>query len=709
METASLLIELRTEELPIAGLAAFAQALAANMCDELSSLGIAVERAQVKPFYTPRRLAVLLAAVGVEQPQRQLDVLGPYCSHALAATGEPTRALLGFAAKHGVPWQQLGRMTDAKGERFVHRDHFPAVATRELLPTAITRAIAAIPMPKPMRWGDHPYAFARPVRGLVVLWEGDVVAMEAFGHAAGRVSRGHRAMHPTEVVIDHAHAYVATLRAAKILVDPDERRDRIIAQVHAVAQRDGGTARMQPDIVAQVVNLVEWPVAIGCQFASAFLTIPQEALIQAMETHQKFFPVLDDKGGLTNRFIGVADLESLCPDAVQRGYERVIRPRFADARFFFEADLKTGLHAMGEGLRAVTDHAQLGSVADTVARIGHLATAIAQAGGADPVDAARAAHLWKNDLQARLVGEFPELQGIAGRYYALAAGEPSAIAMALEEAYAPRQAADPIASSPLGRVLAIAQRADALACGFATGLKRSGNSDPYGLRRAALGLARTVIEAAVTLDLMDLLERAFSQVIQALRPTIDGGGRTTPPAVSLADRARLCADAYAFILDRLRGYYADRGLTTGHFNAVARCCPRSLSDFDQRINAVYHFSQTAAAPALIATEKRLRNLLRKSNAGWPETIDTTLLEAEAEHALVNTMQTLETQIRSAIAAKDYVTALTILAQLQPQVDAFFASVRVNDAPPRLRANRLALLHHVSQRLCAVADLEQLAQ
>ena len=709
METASLLIELRTEELPIAGLDALAQALATGLCDELTSLGIAVERAQVKPFYTPRRLAVLLAAVGVEQPQRQLDVVGPYCAHALDATGEPTRALRGFAAKHGVPWQQLGRMTDAKGERFVHRDLLPAVATRELLPAAITRAIAAIPVAKPMRWGDHPYAFARPVRGLVVLWEGDVVAMEAFGHAAGRVSRGHRAMHPGAVVIDHAQAYVATMQAANILVDPAERRARILEQVDAVAQRGGGKARVQPDIIAQVVNLVEWPVAIGCQFDSAFLAIPQEALIQAMETHQKFFPVLDGGGGLTNRFIGVADLQSRCPDEVQRGYERVIRPRFADARFFFEADLKTGFHALGGGLRDVIDHAQLGSVADKVARIGQLATAIAQAGGADPADAARAAHLCKNDLQSRLVGEFPELQGIAGRYYARAAGEPTAIAMAVEEAYAPRQAADPIASSPLGRVLAIAQRADALACGFATGLKRSGNSDPYGLRRAALGLARTVIESAFALDLMDLLERAFSQVIQALRPTIDGEGRTAPPAVRMADCARLCTDAYAFILDRLRGYYADRGLSTAHFNAVARRCPRSLSDFDQRITAVYHFCQTAAAPALIAIEKRLRNLLRKSNAAWPETIDTTLLEAEAERALVNTMTALEAPIRSAIATKDYVTALTILAQLQPQVEAFFASVRVNDAPPHLRANRLALLHHVSQRLCAVADLEQLAQ
>ena len=703
METAPLLIELRTEELPIHALPELAQAFATGLCHQLTALGIAVEDADVKPLYTPRRLAVLLAAVGVEQPRREWRVLGPYCGQAIDAAGQPTPALIGFAAKQGVAWQQLARTVDAKGERFVHCDQSAAVPTRHLLAEIVARAIAAIPVAKPMRWGDHGYTFARPVHGLVVLWADEIVAMEAFGCSAGRVTRGHRAMHPGQVVITHALDYVATLRAAKVLVDPVERRARVVEQIDAAAQRAGGQVHKSPAIVEQVVNLVEWPVAISCQFDSAFLSVPAEALIQTMETHQKFFPVLTPTAALTSAFIGVADLESLRPEEIQRGYERVIRPRFADAKFFYEADLKTGLVALGQGLPHVTDQARLGSVADKVGRISRLAEWIAQMVGVDPASAVRAAELCKNDLQARLVAEFPELQGIAGRYYALAAGEAMALAMALEEAYAPRQAADAIAPSPLGQVLAIAQRADVLASGFATGLKRSGNSDPYGLRRAALGLARTVIESKLELDLMELLDRAFTAVIEALQLT----AKAQAEPVKIADRRQYCADTYAFILERMRSYYAELGLSSAHFNAVAMRRPHSLYDFDCRIKAVYHFSQTASAQALAAADKRLRNLLRKSPAPILLTVDTTLFQESAERALADAMEAIQQPIQADLAQKDYAAVLANLAQLRPAVDAFFATVRVNDAQPEIRTNRLALVQSLSQRLSVVADLEQL--
>lgn len=702
METAPLLVELRAEELPIHVLPELAQAFATGLCHELTALGIAVERATAMPLYTPRRLAVLLAAVGVEQPQRQWSVLGPYCAHAFDLAGQPTPALIGFAAKQGVAWQQLTRTTDTKGERFVHCAQSAAVATRHLLAGIITRAIAAIPLAKPMRWGDYSYTFARPVHGLVVLWADEIVAMEAFGCSAGRVTCGHRAMHPGDVVIDHALDYVATLRAAKVLVDPIERRARVIEQVEAAAQRAGGQLRKSPAIIDQVVNLVEWPVAICCQFDKAFLAVPAEALIQTMETHQKFFPVLASTAELTSAFIGVADLESLRPEEIQRGYERVIRPRFADAKFFYEADLKTGLIALGHGLSHVTDQARLGSVADKVERITRLADWIAQVVGVDPASAVRAAKLFKNDLQSRLVAEFPELQGIAGRYYALAAGEPMGLAMALEEAYAPRQAADPIAPSPLGQVLAIAQRADLLASGFATGLKRSGNSDPYGLRRAALGLARTMIESGLELDLVELLERAFTAVIEALQPAAQA------ESVKIADPEQYCCETYAFILERLRGYYAELGLSSAHFNAVAVRRPRSLYDFDCRIKAVYQFSQTASAQALAAADKRLRNLLRKSAAAIVSTVDPNLLQQSEEQALFAAVESIQQPIQADLAQKNYAAVLANLAQLRPAVDAFFATVRVNDAQPAIRANRLALVQSLSQRLSVVADLEQLA-
>ncbi|MDQ1091129.1 glycyl-tRNA synthetase beta chain [Xanthomonas sacchari] len=740
-----LLIELGTEELPVKALPGLAQALFDGVIAGLEKRGIAVERGDAKPLSTPRRLAVLLPGVAVEQPEQRAEVLGPYLNIALDADGQPTKALQGFAAKAGIDWTALERTSDAKGERFVHRAVNPGARTATLLPEILREAIAAMPIPKPMRWGDHDYGFARPVQWLVLLFGSEVVPMPLFGVQAGRDSRGHRFLHDAPVPLAQPGDYVAALQAAQVLVDPDLRRARIVAEVEQAARDAGGSARIAEDNLEQVVNLVEWPSAVLCQFEPAFLAVPQEALIETMESNQKFFPVLDAGGKLTEHFIGIANIVSRDVAEVAKGYERVIRPRFADAKFFFDEDLKQGLEAMGAGLASVTYQAKLGSIADKVQRVAALAEAIAAQVGVDPAQARRAAELSKNDLQSRMVNEFPELQGIAGRHYALAAGEPSEIALAIDEAYQPRFAGDDIALSPLGKVLAIAERLDTLAGGFAAGLKPTGNKDPFALRRNALGLARTVIESGFDLNLRKLLDRAqdavaFAKTVQkdkqteaaAAKARAAGAAANAVPQVGGTTLGEI-EEVFDFILDRLRGYYADKGVPATQFNAVAalfsvtaEAAPTkdtaasvgavstataalgSLYDFDRRIDAIGTFAALPEAEALAAANKRIRNILRKAEGEIPAQVDAGLLREPAERALAEAVEAAIAETDGALRQHDYVTVLNFLARLRPQVDAFFDGVMVNADDPALRRNRLALLKRLGDRLGSVAAIEHLS-
>ena len=691
-----LLVELGTEELPVKALPGLAQAFLDGVIAALDKRGIGLERGDARPLYTPRRLAVLLPAVDVEQPERQSEVLGPYLNIALDAEGKPTRALEGFAAKAGIDWTALERTRHGKGERFVHRSVSAGARTADLLQEVVAEALAAMPIPKPMRWGDHDYAFARPVHWLVVLLGDAVVPVQALGVASDRMSRGHRFEHDKPVWIGQPGDYVDALRAARVLVDPAQRRARIVAEVEQAAAAAGGQARITDDNLEQVLCLVEWPEAVLCGFERDFLAVPQEALVETMEVNQKFFPVLDAGGRLTEHFIGIANIASRDPVQVRKGYERVIRPRFADARFFFDEDLKQGLESMGEGLKTVTYQARLGTVADKVARVAALAEAIAAQVGADPRQARRAARLGKNDLQSRMVNEFPELQGIAGRHYALAAGEPKEIALAIDEAYQPRYAGDDIALSPLGKVLAIAERLDTLAGGFAAGLKPTGNKDPFALRRNALGLARTLIESGSDVSLKDMLATAADAI--GLLPAGKDG------ATSAADPGEL----YDFVLERLRGYYADKGVPTAHFNAVAELAPASLYDFDRRIEAIGTFATLPEAQALAAANKRIGNILKKADIDIPAMADPALFTEAAERALGEAVEAALDDTTAALHQHDYVRVLDRLARVRPQVDAFFDQVMVNAEDPSIRGNRLALLRRLADRFGAVAAIGQLS-
>ncbi len=738
-----LLIELGTEELPVKALPGLAQAFYGGVIDALGKRGIAVNRGDARPLYSPRRLAAILPGVATEQPEQRSEVFGPYLKIALDADGQPTRALQGFAQKAGVDWSELERATDAKGERFVHRSVKPGAKTADLLPEVLREAIAAMPIPKPMRWGDHDHAFARPVHWLVLLLGDAVVEAEVFGVSADRMSRGHRFLHDKTVWVARPDDYVDALRGAKVLVDPDERRARIVEQVEAAAKSAGGNARIDDDNLAQVNCLVEWPSAVACSFDPGFLAVPQEVLVATMETNQKFFPVLDDAGGLTEHFIGVANIAPSNDSEIRKGYERVIRPRFADARFFFAEDKKQGLASMNDGLANVTYQAKLGSVADKVQRVAALAEAIAPELDVDPKLARRAAELSKADLQSRLVNEFPELQGIAGRHYAmqdaaldaLPHDDRAALANAIDEAYRPRFAGDDIALSPLGKTLAIAERLDTLAGGFAAGLKPTGNKDPFALRRNALGLARTIIESGLGTNDWALVRRAsllaltsaqnrsiqnteFDRIAREHSDVSKYGWvrrstRNAKPSISVAEITEdtvtdLAGEIYDFVVDRLSTYYQDAGRSVQEFEAVAHTLPSSFYDFDRRLDAIGSFAALPEAEALAAANKRINNILKKADGVVGDTVDTSLLQEPAERALAEVIEAVYAETHDGLARGDYADVLTHLARLRPQVDAFFDAVMVNADDEALRNNRLALLKRLSDRLGSVAAIEHLS-
>lgn len=708
-DNASLLIELGTEELPPKALDELAAAFAGGICEGLGKRGIAADVANAKAYCSPRRLAVLVPAVAAQQPTQKSEVLGPYLNIGLDANGAPTPALAGFAAKNGLAVDQLQRTSDAKGERFVARSEKPGQPTAALLPEIVAEALKALPIPKPMRWGDHDYAFVRPVHWLVMLHGTAVVDGELLGLKSGRISRGHRFHHPQPVHVADADSWLDSLRAAKVLADPAERRARVRAEVERAGAATGSTPRLSDALLDEIANLTEWPAAIACAFEREFLAVPQEALVTTMETNQKFVPMFDAEGRLSEHFVGVANIESKDPAEIRKGYERVIRPRFADAKFFWDEDLKTKLAANQDALKSVTYQQALGSVWDKSVRVAELARVIGNRVGVDAALATHAAALSKCDLMTRMVGEFPELQGVMGRYYASANGENAEVAQALDEFYQPRYAGDAIAQGRVGQVLAVAERIDTLAGIFAVGLKPSGNKDPFALRRAALGLARTLIEAPLALDLPAQFAEALAALPEsALASGLPKGKDGKAPVLDAgARRDQLGRELYDFVLDRLRGYYADRGISGEAFEAVRALEPGDLTDFDQRLRAVVEFAALPEAQSLAAANKRIGNILRQAGGGATGNVDEALLEAGAERELAAALAAAQADAAPLIAARDYVGLLKRLASLRAPVDRYFTEVMVMADDEKLRANRLALLAGLRSLFLRVADVSLL--
>src|SRR6201991_2284499 len=545
-----LVIELGTEELPPKALDDLAGAFARGVVEGLEKRGVAADYASAKAYASPRRLAVHIADVAVAQPEQSVERRGPAVAAGLGADGAPGKALIGFAQSCGVDVSALEKLETDKGAWFVFRAVKPGQPTAALLPEVVAESLKALPIPKAMRWGNRDDSFVRPVHTLLMLHGADIVEGEILGLTSGRLSSGHRFHYPKPVHVADADSWLDALRHAHVIADPAARRQRVRDEVARVAT--GGIPRLSEGLLDEIANLTEWPVAIACTFEREFLDVPPEALVTTMETNQKFVPVFDAEGRLTEHFIGVANIESRDPAEIRKGYERVIRPRFADAKFFWDEDLKSPLADYQEGLKNVTYQQSLGSLWDKTVRVAALARVIANRVGVDAGQATHAAALAKCDLLTRMVGEFPELQGVMGRYSATRQGIAAEVADALDSFYQPRFGGDAIAAGKVGQVLAVAERLDTLAGIFAVGMKPSGNKDPFALRRAALGLGRTLIEGNLDLDLEALLREAM-ELLPAIAPKKKEAEK--PAAES---KQALTRELLDFIFERLRGYYADK-------------------------------------------------------------------------------------------------------------------------------------------------------
>ncbi len=706
-----LLIELGTEELPPKALDELSASFLRGICDGLAKRGIDAALDQAKAYASPRRLAVLIPGVAQAQPEQTIERRGPAMNAALDAEGQPSKALLGFAQSCGIGVEQLEKLETDKGAWFVFRAVKPGQPVAALLLEIIEEALKGLPIPRPMRWADHDYTFVRPAHWLVILHGAEIVDGEALGLKSGRKTRGHRFMHPQPVHLADADSYLDAMRASNVLADPVERRQRIRDEVARFASETGGVPRLDDALLDEIANLTEWPVAIACTFEREFLAVPPEALVTTMETNQKFVPVFDAAGKLSEHFIGIANIDSKDPGEISKGYERVIRPRFADAKFFWDEDLKTPLASYQEQLKSVTYQQALGSLWDKSVRVAELARVIANRVGVDAGAATRAASLSKCDLLTRMVGEFPELQGVMGRYYASHDGESAEVVDALDSYYQPRFGGDAIAAGRLGQVLAVAERLDTLAGIFAVGMKPSGNKDPFALRRAALGLARTLIEGGLELDLRGSLVEALEllpdgALAAGLKPGKDG----KPPVLNAGQRRAILLDElYDFVLDRMRGYYAEQGFDNTQFEAVLAVQPRSLADFDRRLRAVAEFGRRPEAVSLAAANKRVANILRKQaeETGAPSigrAVDPAHFEADAERELADALASARRETAESLGTGDYAAVLARLSQLQVPVDTFFDNVLVNAENPAVRANRLALLGQLKAQFSAIADI-----
>jgi glycyl-tRNA synthetase beta chain len=684
-----LLIEIGTEELPPRALKQLAVAFADGIRQGLDDHKLA--HGDCRWYATPRRLAVTVARVAGGQDDHEVVKRGPALNAAYDADGKPTRAAQGFARSCNVDTGDLEVLETDKGSWLVLRTSEQGRAATELLPGIIDQALARLPIPRRMRWGEGDTEFVRPVHWSVVLLGRDIVPCRVLDTTAGNESRGHRFHHPGPVKISSAATYAKKLQdKAHVIADFDQRRTLIREQAEAAAQALGGRALIGDELLDEVTSLVEWPAVITGSFEDKFLELPREVLIATMQDNQKYFPVTDATGkALKNYFITFANIDSRDPDEVRRGNERVIRPRLDDADFFWNRDRKQSLEQRCAQLKDVIFQQRLGTLEDKTRRVAKLAAWIAGRLQLDAAAAQRAAQLAKCDLFTEMVGEFPELQGVMGRYYALHDGEAEEVARALDEQYQPRYAGDAIPESDAGRVLALADKIDTLTGIFAIGQAPTGDRDPFGLRRAALGCVRILVEAGLDLDVPACLQQAANAL---------------PADVNAA---AVVGEVYDFMLERLRRYYLDEGIRADVFEAVLARRPAQPYDFHQRLHAVTAFTRLPEAQSLAAANKRIRNILRQSGEAPPSGIDAALLQEPAEQTLARALASTAAAVQPLLQCNDYTRALKELAGLRDKVDAFFDNVMVMSEDRSLRMNRIAMLQQLSDLFLTIADISRL--
>jgi glycyl-tRNA synthetase beta chain len=690
--TAPLLVELLTEELPPRALVRLMETFSRNLFEGLKEKNFLAAAAEPKAYATPRRLAVLISQVLEKQPDRQVERKGPAVATALDANGRPTPALIGFAKSCGVELAKLEKRAGDKGEYFVYCSRQKGEALKQHLATIVETALKKLPIPKLMRWGEGEAQFVRPVHGVVLLHGNKTVPGTVLGLKSGNKTLGHRFLGKGPITIKQAKDYEKTLKqSGKVIASFDARRETIVKALDAAAKKLGASWNLGKgdELVGEVTSLVEFPVVLAGGFDPAFLEVPKECLIISMQQHQKYFPLADKEGKLLPRFLFVSNMKAASPKEIIHGNERVLRARLSDARFFYDQDRKQRLADRLPRLGNVVYHNKLGSQLERVQRLEKLAGRIAQLLKADRAHAERAAQLCKADLLTEMVGEFPELQGIMGRYYAKYDHEPTVVADAVEQHYWPRTAGGELPKQPIAVCVALADKLDTLVGIYGIGLVPTGEKDPFGLRRAALGVVRILVEKSLALDVKDLLTSARSQF----------------PNGVIADT--VVQDLHGFMLERLKPYLKEKGFEADEIDAVVSLNPARLDQVLPRLKALKEFRALPEGQALAAANKRIRNILRQAGGTPSDKVDAGKLAEPAERQLAEAVQTLEAQVAPLFRTGNYAGAMKHLAGLRPAVDEFFDKVMVMVDDSAVRDNRLALLNRLGNLFLNVADISRL--
>jgi glycyl-tRNA synthetase beta chain len=683
-----LLFELGCEELPPKSLLTLRNALEQGIIAGLKKAGLA--HGEVVAYATPRRLALWIKSLDTTQADRTVERRGPAVKAAYQADGSPSKAAEGFARSCGVSLDQMGTLKTDKGEWLAWSENKTGEPTEQLIGDIISKSLATLPIAKRMRWGSGSTEFVRPVKWVVLLFGTEVIGSTILGIKSDRLSRGHRFHAPEQINIREPASYAEQLlESGHVEVSFEARRTQIEQQAIELASSVSGRAHIEPALLDEISALVEWPVGVMGGIDERFLTLPAEALITTMQDNQKYFPVKAESGELLPWFITFSNIDSKNPESVRKGNERVVRPRLADAEFFWNQDRKQPLESRVETLGKIIFQKQLGTLLDKTQRVEKLATLIAAEIGADTTLASRAAHLAKTDLLTEMVGEFASLQGIIGRYYAVADGEPKAVAQALEEQYFPKQSGGKLPECQTGQVLALAEKLDTLCGIFSLGLIPTGDKDPYALRRAAIGILRIILEKQLDLDLVELVEKSCKLFNHEF------------------DHGKTQQQLLTFCLERLKGLFLDEGFNADELDAVLSVNPTRPLDFEERLQAVKAFRSLPEAESLAAANKRIRNILRKAGSLSQQTVDADKLSEAAEKALWSQTQEAAKAVEPLLAQRDYSAALKRLAQLREATDQFFDGVMVMADDKAVRNNRLTLLSSTGSLFLSIADISKL--
>tara|TARA_B100001113_G_scaffold122136_1_gene99719 strand:+ start:351 stop:2429 length:2079 start_codon:yes stop_codon:yes gene_type:complete len=691
VRTENCLVELGTEELPPKALKSLGEAFATQFEAALTQADLSFD--SVSWFAAPRRLAVYVSGLAEGQADKVVEKRGPAVSAAFDADGNPTKAAQGWARGNGIDVADAERLVTDKGEWLLHKAYVPGQSVAELLEGLINQAVSKLPIPKPMRWGNYNTQFIRPVHTLCVLYGSEVVNVSVLGLTSGRVVQGHRFHGEGRFELDHADNYASALEQQYVLADFEARKDKVRQQLEDAAQSLSLKPDYNEDLLEEIASLVEWPVVLQAGFDEAFLAVPKEALIYTMKDDQKYVPLLDSDGALSNIFLFVTNIESRDASQVISGNEKVIRPRLADAEFFFNSDKKTTLESRLESLETVLFQKQLGTLKEKSERISALSAFIASQIDANETQAARAGLLAKTDLMSNMVMEFPDVQGVMGKYYALNDGEDAPVAEALYEQYMPRFAGDALPSSGVSASVALADKLDTLVGIFGIGQLPKGDKDPFALRRAAIGVLRIVTELSLPLDLETLVSKAIDVY----------GDKLT--------NAETQSQVVDFVLGRFTALLQDQAIAIDVIQAVAARRPTKPADYLARVHAVDKFRALEEAEALAAANKRVANILAKQNVEVTDTvnIDESLLAEEAEKALYVELKAAQKEVDIAVPSQDYTRILTALATLRNVIDNFFDNVMVMADDEAVKNNRLALLSLLRQLFLTTADISILAK